>query len=66
MEIEKILNKMEIEKIKSLKELTVEEAENTYGGESAWYWVFYAIGSAVYINNRLRSNPNHGNAAVYK
>ncbi len=30
-----------------MQELSLEELRNTRGGESAWYWVAYSLGSAV-------------------
>lgn len=57
---------MEIEKIDSLKELTLEETLQINGGETLWYWIAYSLGSAVNISRSLRSNPNYANANVYK
>ena len=37
---------MKLNKItENLKELSIEEAVEIHAGESAWYWVFYAVGT---------------------
>jgi hypothetical protein len=33
------------------------ELENTFGGESAWYWIAYGVGAAyTYISNYEQSS----------
>lgn len=41
-----------IEFLRGLEELSIEETQGIIGGESLWYWVGYAVGYAGNIISR--------------
>jgi|GEM_PF-860757 hypothetical protein len=52
----------EITQKSGIKELTYDEAIEYVGGESLWYWVCYAIGSATRAAGKLAQK--HGEIAM--
>jgi hypothetical protein len=49
--------------LENLKELSSDEASSINGGESAWYWVAYGIGSVgrgvAYVWNEISRDPEY-------
>lgn len=42
-----------------LVELSQDELMQAQGGESAWYWVAYGIGSAVHAYHTVINDPSY-------